>query len=64
MYKYDDSGKLTCGSCGSRTFKLVAELTISDVSKDGEDPLANRTIEEEHIISILCARCGRPINND
>ena len=62
-FEYDENGKLKCGSCPSRTFRLVAELVISDVSKDGEDPIANRTIESERIISIVCARCGRPINN-
>jgi len=57
-FVYDEHGLLKCGSCGSRTFDMVAELRISDVSKDGEDPTANRTIESERVVSLVCARCG------
>lgn len=64
LYKYDRNGRLECGSCGSKKFKVVAELTISDVSKADEDPIANRTVDAENIISIICERCGRPVNND
>jgi len=60
-YIYDESGKLKCGSCGSHTFDMIVEMRISDVSKDGDDPVANRTIESENLISLVCARCGARI---
>jgi len=60
-YIYDESGKLKCGSYGSHTFDMIVEMGISDVSKDGDDPVANRTIESENVISLVCARCGARI---
>jgi len=57
-FVYDEDGKLKCSSCGSHTFDMVAEMRISDVSKDENDPVANRTIESENIVSLVCARCG------
>jgi len=55
---YDEHGILECSNCGSHTFDMVAELRISDVSGDGDDPVANRTIESENVVSLVCARCG------
>ena len=57
-YHYDDYGCLECTNCGAHEFDLVAEIRIKDVSKNGDDPVANRTIESENIISLVCARCG------
>jgi len=57
-FQYDESGKLECASCGSHTFDMVVELRITDVTKNGDDPVANRTIESENIVSLVCARCG------
>lgn len=55
---YDEHGLLECPNCGSKTFDMVAEIRISDVSKHRDDPVANRTIESENVISLVCARCG------
>jgi len=59
---YDEKGILTCPNCHSRAFDLVAEMRISDVSPDfdnpKEDPIANRTVESERIVSLVCSRCG------
>jgi len=56
---YDDKGILKCPNCPSRIFDVVAELRITDVSKNGEgDPVANHTILSQRIVSLICARCG------
>ena len=65
-YTYDEKGLLTCSSCGSKTFDMVAESRISDVTRgEGDpaagDPVANRTTESENIVSLVCARCGARI---
>jgi len=62
-FQYDKSGKLVCASCGSHTFDVIIEQRISNVSKDGDDPIANRTIESESVISVLCSRCGAHVND-
>jgi len=59
--QYDKSGRLKCSSCGSYVFDAVLEQYISNVSKNGDDPIANRTIESENIVSLVCARCGARI---
>jgi len=59
---YDEKGILKCVSCNSHTFDLVVEQRISDVSRNGKDPIANRDIESERIVSLVCARCGAPQN--
>ena len=51
----------TCRKCGSKQFKVVVDLVISDVTGDENDPIANRTIDKEHIISLACAKCGNRI---
>ena len=50
-----------CKKCGSTQFKLVADLLISDVTADGKDLLANRTINKERVITLNCAKCGNRI---
>ena len=58
-FVYDESGKLKCSSCSSYVFDLVIEQRVSNVSRNnGDDPVANRTVESENIISLICARCG------
>jgi len=59
---YDKKGILQCASCHSHTFDLVLEQRVSSVSRNGKDPIANRDIESERIVSIVCARCGAPQN--
>jgi len=61
MYAYDERGLLKCSSCGYHTFDMVAEMRITEVSRDGKDPVANRTTESENVISLVCARCGTRI---
>ena len=51
----------TCKKCGSKQFKLVVDLLISDVTSDENDPIANRTIDKERIITLACAKCGNKI---
>jgi hypothetical protein len=58
---YDEKGILKCQSCGSHTFDAVMEMRLSDVSRDEDDPIANRTIESERVISLVCGRCGAPV---
>jgi len=58
---YDERGLLECPNCGSHTFDMIAEIRISDVSKHEGDPVGNRTIESERIVSLICARCGARI---
>lgn len=60
-FVYDEHGILKCPNCGSHEFDMVAEMRISDVSKDGNDPVANRTVESENVISITCGRCGAKV---
>ena len=60
-YHYNEQGMLTCTKCGSHRFILDAELVIFDVSKLDDDPLANRSIESERIISVMCAECRHRI---
>jgi len=59
---YDEKGILVCPNCKSRAFDLVVEMRVFDVSPDQDnpkdDPVANRTIESERIVSLVCARCG------
>ena len=59
---YDEKGILTCPNCNSRTFDLIAEMRVSDVSPDEDnpkdEPVGNRTVESERIVSLVCARCG------
>ena len=62
---YDENGILKCQNCNSRTFDLVAEMRVSDVSPDQDnpkdDPIANRTVLSENVVSLVCARCGARI---
>jgi len=62
---YDERGILTCPNCNSKTFDLVAEMRVFDVSPDRDNPkdapVANRTVELERIVSLVCARCGARI---
>ena len=36
-------------------------MLISDVTGDKKDPVANRTIDKERIVTLACAKCGTQI---
>ena len=57
----EDLKRIVCDRCGSNKFRVVVEQEISDVFGTNDDPIADRSISEERIISMICLKCGKKI---
>jgi len=52
---------IECNKCSSNKFILIVEQEVSDCFSDGNDPVADHTINKEDIHLLKCAKCGNTI---
>jgi len=61
MEKLEERQRFLCPRCGSNKFNIIVEQQISEVLSLDGDPIADRTVDKERILSLRCAECGNII---